>query len=147
MKCSIKRPAKVVQSVPSAISAAACAALTRGSIKTSSPYIVIGTPLLKTIAAASGSCQTLNSAAGVALPDDAEPPIKTIRSSFAAVSGYERKKSAIFVSGASGTRVTGPSAPSTRSRNNSTAGRGSSARVDAGVPKSPSPSLPWMYSA
>ena len=31
----------------------------------------MGTPLLKTIAADSGSCQTLNSAAGVAFPDDA----------------------------------------------------------------------------
>ena len=102
----------------------------------------MGTPLLKTIAAASGSCQTLNSAAGVAFPDDAEPPIKTMRSSFAAVSGYERRKSAIFVSGARGTSVTGPSAPSTRSRSSSTAGRGSSARVEAGVPRSPRPSLP-----
>ena len=102
----------------------------------------MGTPLLKTIAAASGSCQTLNSAAGVAFPDDAEPPIKTMRSSFAAVSGYERKKSAILVSGASGTRVTGSEDSSIKSRKSSTAGRGSSLRVEAGVPRSPRPSLP-----
>ena len=50
-----------------------------GRMKTSKPYIVIGTPLWKTMAAASGSCQTLNSAAAVALPADADPPIKTIR--------------------------------------------------------------------
>ena len=76
-------------------------------MKTSKPYIVMGIPLWKTIAAASGSCQTLNSAAGVALPAEAEPPIKTILFSFFALSGKARKKSAMFVSGASGTSVTG----------------------------------------
>ena len=59
------------------------------------------------MAAASGSCQTLNSAAGVAFPADAEPPMRTIRLSFFALSGNARKNNAIFVSGASGTSVTG----------------------------------------
>ncbi len=68
---------------------------------------MIGIPLWKTIAAASGSCHTLNSAAGVALPADAEPPIKTIRFNFFALSGNARKKSAMLVNGASGTSVTG----------------------------------------
>ena len=57
----------------------ACSRLMPGRMKTSKPYIVMGTPLWKTMAAASGSCQTLNSAAAVALPADADPPIKTIR--------------------------------------------------------------------
>ena len=99
-----------------------------GRMKTSSPYIVIGTPLWKTIAAASGSCQTLNSAAAVALPADADPPIKTIRCSFLAVSGNARKNKAMFVSGAIGTRVTGSFDSSIKSRRSSMAERESTFR-------------------
>ena len=47
----------------------------------------MGIPLLKTISAASGSCQILNSAIAVAFPTEAEPPIKQISFNFFAESG------------------------------------------------------------
>ena len=47
---------------------------------TSRPTIVTSSPLSKTRAAASGSAQMLNSAAGVTLPSPIAPPISTIRS-------------------------------------------------------------------
>jgi hypothetical protein len=47
---------------------------------TSRPTIVSSIPLAKTRAAASGSAQMLNSAAGVTLPSAIAPPISTIRS-------------------------------------------------------------------
>src|SRR5699024_4399016 len=54
-----------------------CKRATTGSgtatrVNTSSPYMVAGTPLFSTIEAASGSCQTLNSALAVALPTEAD---------------------------------------------------------------------------
>src|SRR5699024_7204957 len=52
------------------------------SLKTSRPYMTSGTPLLRVMAAASGSCQKLNSATAVALPTDADPPMKRIFSIF-----------------------------------------------------------------
>ena len=125
----------------------ACSRLIPGRIKTSKPYIVIGTPLWKTIAAASGSCQTLNSAAAVALPAEAEPPIKTIRCTFLAVSGKARKNKAMLVNGAKGTIVTGSFDCSIKSRRSSTAERESTFREDGAIPKSPMPSAPCTYSA
>ena len=113
-----------------------------GRMKTSKPYMVIGTPLWKTMAAASGSCQTLNSAAAVALPADADPPIKTIRWTFLAVSGKARKNNAMFVSGAKGTIVTGSFDCSTKSLSSSTAERESTFRAEGAIPRSPMPSAP-----
>ncbi len=69
-----------------------------------------------TIAAASGSWKTLNSAAAVALPTRAAPPMKTIRSSPRATSGCIRSSSATFVRGASGTSVTRSPASAAASR-------------------------------
>ena len=81
--CSIKPsasdPANCEAGLSDLLIAVASSRPTVGRINTSKPYIEIGTPLWKTIAAASGSCQTLNSAAAVALPADADPPINTIR--------------------------------------------------------------------
>ena len=94
------------------------------------------------MAAASGSCHTLNSAAAVALPADADPPINTIRWIFFAVSGNARKNKAIFVNGATGTIVTGSADDSMRSRSSSTAERGSTTRCDGAIPKSHIPSFP-----
>ena len=56
--------------------------------------------------AASGSCQTLNSAGAVTLPPLAEPPMKMICSSRVATSGYMLSSIATFVLGPSVTRVT-----------------------------------------
>ena len=48
----------------------------KATIVTSSPAIVIGTPLWKTTSAASGSTRMLNSAAGVQLPKSIPPPMR-----------------------------------------------------------------------
>ena len=79
---------------------------------TSSPTIVTSIPLANTRAAASGSTQMLNSAAGVTLPSAIAPPISTIRSIFAATPGCWASSSATFVSGPVGISVTGRSAAS-----------------------------------
>ena len=89
----------------------------------------------------------LNSAVAVALPAEAEPPIKTIRCIFLAVSGNARKNNAMFVSGARGTIVTGSEEFSIKSRSNSTADRGSTFLLEGAIPKSPIPSAPCTYSA
>ena len=61
-------------------SCSACARLSSARCVTSRPTIVTSRPLAKTRAAASGSAQMLNSAAGVTLPSAIAPPISTIRS-------------------------------------------------------------------
>src|SRR5581483_4179975 len=71
-----KRPAR-----PASRSSSACARVKSALCVTSSPISVIGMPLAKTSAAASGSTKALNSAAGVTFPSPIEPPIQTIRSS------------------------------------------------------------------
>ena len=67
----------------------------------------MSSPLANTRAAASGSTQMLNSAAGVTLPSAIAPPISTIRSIFAAAPGGGASSSAMLVSGPVGTSVTG----------------------------------------
>ena len=81
-----------------------------------------------TMAAASGSWKTLNSAAAVALLISTPPPMKTIRPIRAKACGCTRASSARLVIGASGTTVTGAPAAacaSMASRSRSIAGRGS----------------------
>ena len=109
--------------------------------------MVIGTPLVKTIAAASGSCQILNSAVAVAFPTDAEPPMRTILSSLLAASGKALRKSAIFVSGPIGTSVTGSELALMRSLINSIAVRGSRVRLESFDCISTIPSVPCTNSA
>ena len=71
-------------------------------------------PLVNTRAAASGSAQMLNSAAGVTLPSAIVPPISTIRSSRSATSGWRARSRPIFVSGPVGTSTTPGSMRSAR---------------------------------
>ena len=97
--------------------------------------------------AASGSCQTLNSAAAVTFPPEAEPPISIIRSSFLAVSGKVDIKSAMFVSGPIGTRVTLSLEPSTRSLISSIACRLSKDLELPELESPASPSPPWTWLA
>ena len=84
-----------------------CACVKSALCVTSSPIIVTSMPLAKTRAAASGSHQMLNSAAGVTLPSAIAPPIRTMRSGRA--SGWRASSSATFVSGPTGISVTGRS--------------------------------------
>ena len=65
----------------------------------------------RVMAAASGSWNTLNSATAVTLPDEAEPPMKTIRSIPAATSGWVRSSSAMLVCGPVATSVTSSPLP------------------------------------
>ena len=67
---------------------------------------MIGIPLAKTAAAASGSTKALNSAAGVTFPSPIAPPIQTMRSMRSCTSGCRSSRRATFVSGAVGTRTT-----------------------------------------
>ena len=69
--------------------------------------MVTSSPLANTWAAASGSIQMLNSAEGVMFPSAIAPPMSTMRSTRSAASGRSASRSATFVSGPSGTRVTG----------------------------------------
>ena len=76
-------------------------------------------PEPKTRAAASGSAQMLNSAAGVMFPSAMAPPISTIRSTFSPP--MRSSRSATFVSGPVGTSVTGWGCSTMRSIMKSTA--------------------------
>ena len=53
----------------------------------SSPHMTRGSPLLKTMSAASGSAKMLNSAIGVMFPRRKAPPISTISSILSLTSG------------------------------------------------------------
>ena len=68
--------------------------------------MVVGMDDSITHLAASGSCQTLNSALVVTFPPLAEPPMKIICSICAATSGYTVRSIATFVLGASVTKLT-----------------------------------------
>ncbi len=60
---------------------------------------MIGIPDLKTISAASGSMNILNSAEGVTFPKPTDPPIKDILSILFFSSGYLLKNNPILVKG------------------------------------------------
>ena len=77
---------------------------------TSRPDIRIGIPDSKTIAAASGSAQMLNSAAAVVLPAPSEPPISEIAAIRSWSAGAARRSRAMLVSGPVATSVTGSAA-------------------------------------
>ena len=72
---------------------------------TLSPAIIRGPPYSKTIAAASGSAQMLNSATDVRFPK-VPPPISEMPAIFPARSGARRSARAMFVSGPVGTSQT-----------------------------------------
>ena len=79
---------------------------------TSRPIIVTSRPDAKTRAAASGSAQMLNSAAGVMFPSAIAPPMSTIRAGRMPRSSA----SATFVSGPTGTStVSGPTCSTRKS--------------------------------
>ena len=61
--------------------------------------MVTGQPAPNTIAAASGSAAMLNSAAGVAFPRPADPPMITKLPTWETRCGYRRSASAMLVSG------------------------------------------------
>ena len=65
-------------------------------------------PNSNTIAAACGSAKMLNSAAGVTLPSPMAPPISTIWSMWATMSGARWIALAMLVSGPIGQSVTAP---------------------------------------
>ena len=105
---------------------------------TSRPIIVTSRPDAKTRAAASGSAQMLNSAAGVMFPSPIAPPMSTIRAGRIPRSSA----SATFVSGPTGTStVSGP----TCSTRKSTAGCsiGSEARGGSSGPSRPLSPCTW----
>ena len=80
--------------------------------------MVRGIPASKTILAASGSTQILNSAAGVQFPSSTAPPMMTISAIRWCASGNCLTTSAIFVSGPVATKVIGsPACRSTSSIN------------------------------
>ena len=76
---------------------------------TSSGIIVIGRPQSKTIRAASGSCQMLNSADAVVFPSVIAPPMIRRLAIRSARCGCVRSSSAMFVSGPTAAIVTGRS--------------------------------------
>src|SRR5690606_19454709 len=123
------------------------AAGTTTRVNTSRPYMVIGTPAVSRIAAASGSCQTLNSATGEAFPAPAAPPMNTIRPMLRVTSGWVRSSRAMLVSGAVGTRVTGRGEARISRRSRVTASTSAGVRRGAGRPRSPIPSWPWTWRA
>ena len=86
------------------------AAVARARSVTSSPIIRTVHPEEKTIAAASGSAQMLNSAAWFMLPRDAEPPMITKSLTQVASRGSRRSASPILVSGPVATSVISPGA-------------------------------------
>ncbi len=108
---------------------------------------MIGTPAVSRTAAASGSCQTLNSATGVAFPTSTAPPMNTIRSMFRTTSGCVRSSRAMFVSGAVGMSVTGLGEARISRRSSVTASTSTGRRAGAGSPRSPIPSAPWTWLA
>src|SRR5690606_29696956 len=116
-------------------------------VTTSGPYMVIGAPAVCRIAAASGSCQTLNSATGEAFPAPAAPPMNTIRPMLRVTSGWVRSSRAMLVSGAVGTRVTGRGEARISRRSRVTASTSAGVRRGAGRPRSPIPSWPWTWRA
>jgi len=67
---------------------------------------VIFAPLFKTISAASGSFQILNSAAAVEFLTSCPPPMITISSMLSTNEGSARRTIAMFVRGPTGTIVT-----------------------------------------
>ncbi len=99
------------------------------------------------IAAASGSCHTLNSATGEAFPTATAPPMKTIRSMLRVTSGNVRRSSAMFVRGAVGMSVTGLGEARISRRSRVTASTSTDVRVESGSPMSPMPSWPWTWAA
>ena len=105
--------------------------------------MVTSIPLSNTRAAASGSAQMLNSAAGVTLPSAIAPPIRTIRSSSGRRLGVARQKSATFVSGPTGISVTGSSEARIRSARKSTACSATGPRDGSGSSGPSSPLSPW----
>ena len=99
-------------------------------------------PALNVMAAASGSAQMLNSAAGVTFPRPAEPPMMTKSRTQPASRGSRRTASAMLVSGPVATRVISPGAALICSMMKSTAWpRAGSVRV-GGRLAAPSPDSP-----
>ena len=111
---------------------------------TSSPIMVRSIPLANTRAAASGSAQMLNSAAGVTLPSAIAPPMSTIRSSRSATSGWRASSSPTFVSGPVGTRTT---PGSIRSARKSTACCSTGCVCGSGRSGPSMPLSPWTWAA
>ena len=100
-------------------------------------------PLPKTIAAASGSCQMLNSAAAVVFPSPSEPPMRQIRSIPSRMRGRARRRSATFVSGPVATSVTGRPAPATSASVSASAPSGRGAAAGSGRSAPSRPLSPW----
>ena len=112
---------------------------------TSRPIIVTSRLDLKTRSAASGSAQMLNSAAGVMFPSAIEPPISTIRSMFSPP--MRSRRSAMFVSGPVGMRVTGSGLAASFSIIRSTACSVTGSCCGGGRNGPSSPLSPWTWSA
>ncbi len=70
--------------------------------------VMVFTPLVRTIWAASGSAQMLNSEAAVALKTLKPPPIKMICRIFSAMRGSRRRAMPMLVRGPVGMRVISP---------------------------------------
>ena len=101
-------------------------------------------PAPKTIAAASGSCQMLNSAEAVVLPTPSEPPISEIAPIRSCSDGNARRNRAMLVSGPVGTSVTGRLDETNERRRELDRGlrpRGSNAGSGRSAPSSPL--SPW----
>ena len=105
-------------SSPSARIRSWTASVARASSVTSSPIIrtPFGHGAPNTIAAASGSAQMLNSAAGVTLPREAEPPMITKSLTHDASRGSRRSASPMLVSGPVATSVISPGAAAAEAR-------------------------------
>src|SRR5262249_46388410 len=99
---------------PEPRNSSACSRLKSALCVTSSPIMVTSMPLSNTAAAASGSTNALNSAAGVVLPSAIAPPIQTMRSSRSRTSGCRSNSIATLVSGPVGTSTTPGSSSSAR---------------------------------
>ncbi len=118
------------------------AAVARASSVTSSPIIRTVHPAPKTIAAASGSAQILNSAAWFTLPRDAEPPMITKSLTQDASRGSRRSASPMLVSGPVATSVISPGAAPMVSMMKSIACPSRAARAGGGSTAPPSPESP-----
>ena len=94
------------------------------------------------MAAASGSAQMLNSAAGVTLPREAEPPMITKSRTQVASRGSRRSASPMLVSGPVATSVISPGAAAMVSMMKSIACPLSAVRRGAGSTAPPSPDSP-----
>ena len=110
-----------------------CSGVMSALCVTSRPIMVTSRPLGNTVAAASGSAQMLNSAAGVTFPSAIAPPMRTIRSSLDAASSWRSRNAATFVRGPVGMSVTG-CATQTALRDEVAASAGSGARRGSGGP-------------